>query len=68
LYNIIVIEDKQYTVDGVEKIYATVVEVKSLNSRITGSNIIAIDPYDTNNLNKIYKDGVFYDKAEDVPA
>ena len=43
MYNIIVTEDKQYTVDGVEKTYATVVEVKSLNSRITGSNIITID-------------------------
>ena len=67
MYNIIVTEDKQYTVDGVEKTYATVVEVKSLNSRMTGSNIIAIDPYDPNNLNKIYKDGVFYDEAKDVP-
>ena len=68
MYNIIVTEDIQYTVDGVEKTYATVVEVKSLNSRITGSNIIAIDPYDPTNLNKIYIDGKFYDKAEDVPT
>ena len=68
MYNIIVTEDKQYTVDGVEKTYATVVEVKSLNSRITGSNIITIDAYDPTKLNKIYIDGKFYDKAEDVPA
>ena len=68
MYNVIVTEDKQYTVDGVDKTYATVVEVKSLNDRISGSNIIIVDSYDPTNLDKIYKDGVFYDTAADVPT
>ena len=68
MYNIIVTEDKKYTVDGVEKTYPTVVEVKSLKFYLRGDNITRVPKYDILNLHKIYIDGKFYDKAEDVPA
>jgi len=68
LYNIIVTEDKKYTVDGAEKTYPTVVEVKSLKSYLEGDNITKVRKYDILNLHKIYIDGVFYDTAADVPT
>jgi hypothetical protein len=68
LYNIIVTEDKKYTVDGAEKTYPTVVEVKSLNFYSEGDNITQVGKYDILNLHKIYIDGVFYDTAADVPS
>tara|TARA_Y100000816_G_C25730903_1_gene384951 strand:- start:44 stop:244 length:201 start_codon:yes stop_codon:yes gene_type:complete len=65
LYNIIVTENKKYTVDGAEKTYPTVVEVKSL--KVYSEEDTLVPKYDILNLHKIYIDGVFYDKAEDVP-
>ena len=66
MYNIIVTENKKYTVDGAEKTYPTVVEVKSL--KVYSEEDTLVPKYDILNLHKIYIDGVFYDKAEDVPA
>ncbi len=65
MYNIIVTENKKYTVDGAEKTYPTVVEVKSL--KVYSEEDTLVPKYDILNLHKIYIDGVFYDKAEDVP-
>lgn len=66
MYNIIVTKDKKYTVDGAEKTYPTVVEVKRLKSYSEKDTIVP--KYDILNLHKIYIEGKFYDEAKDVPA
>lgn len=65
----IAVENKDYEVDGVTKTYETVCQVKETkNSLSNQANHYAIQSYDPSLLGKIYKDGKFYDKAEDVPA
>ena len=55
--------------DGSTKTYETVYEVKQTTTDLSNiANHYSIDSYDPSLLGKIYKDGVFYDKAEDVPA
>ena len=66
MYNIIVTENKKYTVDGAEKTYPTVVEVKCL--KFYSEEDTLVPKYDILNLHKIYIDGKFYDEAKDVPA
>jgi len=65
----IVVENMDYDVDGSTKTYETVVQVKQTTYDLSGQeNHYSITEYDTSLILKIYKDGKFYDKAEDVPA
>ena len=64
----IVVENKDYEVDGATKTYETVCQVKETkNSLSNQANHYAIQFYDPSLLGKIYKDGNFYDEAKDVP-
>ena len=65
----IVVENMDYDVDGSTKTYETVVQVKQTTQSVSYlENHYSIPEYDATLLLKIYKDGKFYDKAEDVPA
>tara|TARA_Y100000996_G_C22446835_1_gene612162 strand:- start:58 stop:270 length:213 start_codon:yes stop_codon:yes gene_type:complete len=65
----IVVENKDYEVDGSTKTYETVCQVKQTKGDLSSlENHYRIEFYDPFLLGKIYKDGEFYDKAEDVPA
>jgi len=65
----IVVENQDYEVDGATKTYETVCQVKETNTDLSNrANHYSVQFYDPSLLGKIYKDGVFYDKAEDVPA
>ena len=65
----IVVENKDYEVDGSTKTYETVCQVKQTKGDLSSlANHYRIEFYDPFLLGKINKDGVFYDKAEDVPA
>jgi hypothetical protein len=65
----VVVNNIDYDVDGTTKTYETVYEVKQTNTDLSNrANHYSIEFYDTSLLDKIYKDGVFYDTAADVPA
>ena len=65
----IVVENQDYEVDGATKTYETVCQVKETKTSLSNqANHYAIQSYDPSLLGKIYIDGKFYDKAEDVPA
>jgi len=65
----IVVNNIDYDVDGSTKTYETVYEIKQTTTDLSNrANHYSVDSYDPSLLGKIYKDGVFYDKAEDVPA
>ncbi len=55
--------------DKIKKTYPTVVEVKETTSNLSrNENHYELEYYDITLLTKIYIEGKFYDKAEDVPA
>ena len=63
-----VVENRDYDVDGVTKTLETVCQVKQTRTDLGDhKNHYSIENYDTSLVDKIYKDGVFYDSAADVP-
>lgn len=64
----IVVESRDYDVDGLKKTFETVCQVKQTRTNMGDhKNHYSIENYDTSLLDKIYKDGEYYAAAADVP-
>jgi len=68
-YCSVVVKDIEYEVNGEKKTYETVCQVKLTKGSMHDQlNHYSIEDYDLNLLEKIYKDGVFYETPAEVPA